>query len=416
MTRSTSLRGPTLRTRRRPGGVFTFAKFGAVFLSFGPAGDPKSRLRFANALAAWEGAGRRVTHDVLAAAGQQEDVDDSIPIRELVEQYERWLDETGRYRKRGEPTNHRLTITRQLEALVEHAGDVTVRSCTDASLIRHRDRLERNPRLTRTGINRAIGYVLGAFKWGYQRGLVPKTTWADLRLVEPMTRAEAGNRRQGYPKRIPTLDEIRAVLPHCSRQVSGMLRVQLATGMRPGEVCSMRFEDVEAVTHNRERFGLYRVRDGKTSHHGREVSYVLSASVLALLDEFRRPGGGVVFRPCDAMRESSIQRRADRQTEITKQTRERDAGPKREFGETYQRSDYHQAIERACKAAGVPKFVPHAVRHVVASWAANNPQLGAGAAAAALGHADRETTSRYVHNDESLRFAVARLADRELAI
>ena len=201
MTRSTTLRGPSLRTRRRPGGIFTFAKFGPTFLSFGRADDPKSRVRFANALALWEGAGRHVTRDVLAAAGEQDDADDSIPVRELVARYEHWLDETGRYRKRGEATSHRLTIARMLKLLVADAGDVTVGAFTDAMLVRHRDRLERNANLTRTGINRSIGYVLGAFRWGFKRGLVPKATWADLRTVEPLSRAEAGNRRQGVTKR-----------------------------------------------------------------------------------------------------------------------------------------------------------------------------------------------------------------------
>ncbi|MGE0145650.1 MAG: tyrosine-type recombinase/integrase [Planctomycetota bacterium] len=414
---------PQLKTRKQKSGALTtYSLFSGVFLSFGPTDDPASRARYAAALLAWEQAGRRVTKAVFAAAeGRSASEDDSeegsMTVRELAARYETFLDETGRYVKAGRPTTQRLNIARALREFMEGFADLPAARCTDAVIHQHRDRLERRPTLTRKGINQKVSLVVGLFRWGWKRGFVPKATWADIRLVEPLTRAEAGNRPTGKPKRIPTLDEIRAVVAVASRQVGAMLRLQALSGMRPGEVCAMRFEDVERIEHEGTTFGLYRVRDGKTSHHGHATSYVLPPAALAILDEFQRPGGGIVFRPSDAMRERGKAMRLQRRTPITKQTIERDHRDEpREFGERYTKDTYRHAVERACAAAGVERFVPHALRHVVATWAANHVRLGIGAAAAALSHASRSTTEHYVHRDDSLRFNVARLAERELAI
>ncbi|MCC6783129.1 MAG: tyrosine-type recombinase/integrase [Planctomycetes bacterium] len=423
MTRSTSP-GPSLLTRRRAGGKVTaHAVFGGTFVSFGDASDPSTPTRFAAALLAWESAGRKVTPAVFdAAAGRPLSAGHGEPggltVRDLVAQYETWLDTTGRHREPdGRPSTLRMAIEKGLAEFVESAGDLGIERVSCALLHRHRDRLEGHRHLTRYGINRKLSFVVAALRWAWKRGILPTPAWADAKLLEPLTRAEAGNRPQGIPKRLPTLDEIRAVLPHCSRQVAGLVRLQALTGMRPGEAVTIRFEDVERVTRDGVSFGIYRVVRAKTQRYGYETSYVLNARALELLDEFKRPGGGYVFRPCDAERERSIERREARETKPTKQTRDRDERARRRaFAERYDRADYAQALERACKAAGIAKFVPHSLRHLVATWAANNPLLGAGAARAALGHANPASTARYLHRDDSLRYGVAALAAKELAI
>lgn len=102
-----------------------------------------------------------------------------------------------------------------------------------------------------------------------------------------------------------------------------------------------------------------------------------------------------MFRPMDAMRERSEERRRNRKTPPTKQRHERDEqGWSKDYAECYFAPDYRQAVDRACKIAKVERFVPHALRHAFATWAANHPSLGAGAASAALNHRTRATTER----------------------
>ena len=60
----------------------------------------------------------------------------------------------------------------------------------------------------------------------------------------------------------------------------------------------------------------------------------------------------------------------------------------------YSRERYGMAVNRACLAAGIPKFSPGRFRHSVATWAMNNDADPA-SVAAFLGHKSPRTTKRF---------------------
>ena len=59
---------------------------------------------------------------------------------------------------------------------------------------------------------------------------------------------------------------IEATIPHLSPPVSAMVRLQLLTGARPGEICIMRGRDVQV----HDDVWIYRPAQHKTEHHGHQ--------------------------------------------------------------------------------------------------------------------------------------------------
>ena len=119
-----------------------------------------------------------------------------------------------------------------------------------------------------------------------------------------------------YSKATPDEPAANSVIIEVSYS-SGMITLQALTGMRPGEVCAIRWQDIaEDVEHKGKRYWVYAVASPKTRHFGHGTHYVLNEAAQAVLNEFRRPGGGYVFRPCDAMRERGKALRAERQSPV----------------------------------------------------------------------------------------------------
>jgi len=376
----------------------------------GKWGTPEAHAKYAALVKAWEENGRQSAAPVATV------VDVRFKVADLFREYGRYLDDTGRYSKNGKSTSQRQLIDvalRELEALF---GEVRVDRFGEEHLLQHRDRLESKPSLTRGGINRKTNLIKGAFRWGRQRGMVSKPVWLDLKAVEPLSRSECGGRPEGKPKKPVAWSQLEAVLPFCSRQIGAMLRLEWATGMRPGEVCAMRWADIDQtpVTVDGVACWTYRVAEAKTMHHGHDTVYPLNPTCQAILREFLKAPAAYIFSPRDVMEEWSRQRRENRETPVWPCTLRRDAKRgEQQYGDRYDTAAYRQAVERACKRAGVERFTPHAIRHSFVTRWANDPRFGAAAAGAAVNHRNRQTTDTYVHADRSLAYRIAVAAEGE---
>src|SRR5690606_14653697 len=121
------------------------------------------------------------------------------------------------------------------------------------------------------------------------------------------------------------------VLPHLEPAVAAMLELQTLTGMRPGEVCNIRWADIDEtpVVVDDVPCWTYWPHTSKTEHRGVRASYPLAPRAQAILEPFRKLPTAFVFSPADAMHELGRRRRAARETPPTKQMRERDAAPGR---------------------------------------------------------------------------------------
>jgi integrase len=181
--------------------------------------------------------------------------------------------------------------------------------------------------------------------------------------------------------------------------VAALVRLQLLTGARPGELLNLRPCDIDRT----EAVWTVTLEHHKTAHKGHErVLYMgpLAQSILRpfLLRDTDRP----LFSPRDAeaqrhkdSRESEDGGRREDQKPNKKKT-------DRVVRDAYDKRTYHRAIERACAKAGVTRWHPNQLRHNCAT--ALRKTLGIEAAQVMLGHARVDTTEIYAErNHEAAR-------------
>jgi integrase len=310
-----------------------------------------------------------------------------------------YVDQTGRYQKEGAPTSQRAMFDLVSRQLGDFAGQIPLSKMSEAVLVSWRDELERNPKLTRRGINRKLQAAQQVFKWGRTRGLVSKHVWADMALLEPLKRGEVGSRpERGRPRRAVSAEEACAVAACCSPQISALLRIQACTGMRPGELLRLRWADIVKNPGHGEPDGwwLYYVDGGgKTAHHDHFARYMLPPGTHEILADYPASPLSWIFSPAAAMADRRAHRPSSRVSKVTPSQAARDRAAKRNYAERWGVNEYRRHVERACKIAGIPRFTPHEVRHGIATWMVEN--YGIHAAAVALNHRNISTTQAYLH-------------------
>ncbi len=239
--------------------------------------------------------------------------------------------------------------------------------------------------LSRKVINSRVNRIRRIFKWGVENQQLAPSILEALRAVAPLKQGRTPARETEAVKPVPE-PHIEAVLPLVNRQVRAMIELQLATGMRPGEVVIMRGRDLDLS----EEVWAYRPLTHKTEHHGVDRVIFLGPKAQEVL----RPilSGNVnsyLFSPRQAVAE--LRRRMRRLK--PKNKRKRKPIPRRRAGEHYTTKGYHHAIYIACKKAGVSPWGPNRLRHNAATRL--RARYGLEAARVILGHRSAAVTEVY---------------------
>lgn len=265
--------------------------------------------------------------------------------------------------------------------------------------------------LCRRTINNRINRIRRVFKWGVENEFVPAEILHGLQTIAPLKLGRCNVREAEPVKPVPEY-LIEPVLKLVAPQVAAMIRLQLLTGMRPGEVMQMRACDIDIGGP----IWLYRPARHKTEHHGRQRLIYLGPKAQDVLRPFLSlDRTGWTFSPREAMAHIHRERRAARQTPMTpsQAARKRKRSPKWEPGECYDRRSYGWAIRRACDAAfPVPKHLKerdHAAWRREHRWSPNQlrhnaatqlrTQFGIEAARVVLGHSSADVTEIYAELD-----------------
>jgi integrase len=348
------------RRRSAPPGMLRHASGQArvvldgVTVYLGKFGTPEAHARYAEVVQQWQ-AGQPVR-----AKPARTVVEAKRSVAEVVLLYDRWMDETRAYSKAGKATTQRGLIRVALRELNRFAGDLAADEFTSATLVAHRDKLAAKPKLSAQGVNRKVGLIKQFVAWAAERSLMPETNAAVIRAVRSL-RVTGKKRREPVP-----LADLTKAIAKLRPHFADMVRLQFLLGCRPGEVCGMRWDDL-TIADTAEPW-RYLVSDAKTSHHGVETVYWINDEAKEILRRhIRLKKGEFVFR---------TKRRARFDTKTL--TRK---------------------IRAAAKAAGVPEFTAHQIRHLAITLIANHPQGGSAAASAVGNHKSRSMTDTYVHND-----------------
>jgi integrase len=143
----------------------------------------------------------------------------------------------------------------------------------------------------RRTINRMVVRARSIFKWGVSEGLVPPTVLTSLSAVDGL-RAGRTVARETPPVMPVTESQIETTLPYMPQVLQDMVRVQLYTGMRPGELCQMRATDIEVAGE----LWVYRPRKHKTQHRGTADRPTQIAADLEC-----RPAATATSRPTESL-------------------------------------------------------------------------------------------------------------------
>jgi integrase len=209
-------------------------------------------------------------------------------------------------------------------------------------------------------------------------------------------------------------------LPYLPAVVDDMVRLQLATGARPVEVCLIRPRDVDRSVEP----WVYRPQRHKTEHHGRDRAIFVGPRAQEILRPYLlRDAESYCFVPAESEAGRKAQMRSRRKTKVQpSQLGRRKRKPKRRPGERYDTCAYRRAIARAAVAADrpahkqdptipaddvvVPRWSPNRLRHSAATKI--RQEFGLEAAATVLGHARADVTQIYAERDLAKAAAVMR--------
>ncbi|WP_422932021.1 tyrosine-type recombinase/integrase [Singulisphaera sp. PoT] len=231
----------------------------------GVHGSEKSLLEYDRLVTLWTLAGRKL-------CDRPSDLTVSEMIVRFVEGYaERW------YRKNGRYTSSMSRIRAVSRSLNRLYGNHPAREFRPSDLKTMRAYWEQAGHARGT-VNDAVFWVRKMFAWAAEEELIPGSVLADLKAVKNL--AKGRTTAPDYDSVTPVPEDLlEATLAHLRPMVAALVRLQLATGMRPGEACMMRPCDIDRSGE----VWRYIPREHKTEHKGKERVVLLGPEARAIL-------------------------------------------------------------------------------------------------------------------------------------
>ncbi len=389
---------PTYRHYKRTDkGVVTI--MGRTYTLDGAYGSAESRRHYDRLIAEWLSAGRALPTKAMIG---------EMTIDELVGLYWKWfLDQPRQSSERRSPSG--VAQVRQLRISLKHLrrlygstkvvefGPLALR----ALLIEFtRQRSPRKPHLhwTRETCNNHLIRICGMFRWAVANELAPERLIPAVAAVRLLKAGEGG--RESAPVEAADDRDVEAVINVACPQVAAMLSIQRLTGMRIGEILSMKTVEIDTAGE----VWAYRPTKHKTTNKGG----VRLIAIGPKAKEYLRPYlshdlHALIFTPRRTFEETRSTRYRSRQA------RRRENKP-RKVAERYDSNGFSKTIRLLCKKivraeAKLPTpparpFKPwhtHQLRHAAAEFIRDN--YGLEIARAQLGHARERMTERYAKQD-----------------
>lgn len=269
---------------------------------------------------------------------------------------------------------------------------------------------------TRTSVNRLFVRLRTIFRWAAAEELVPADVAHALSMIRGLREGE-GLVREGRAVTLVERSTVERTLPHLPPQLQAAVRLQLMTGMRPGEVCAMTPGQIDCSG----AIWWYQPRSHKTGHHGKHRRIAIVPQAADVLRPYLlRAADSPCFSPTEATR-WRFERRRERRVTPAGQGNEpgtnRSDSPRKQPGERYTAESYGRAIAYACRSAGVPRWAPNQIRHLVATEVRR--AHGLEAARIVCGHSVAAVTEQYyaeVNAERAAEILAATLDARREAI
>lgn len=350
-----------------------------------------------------------------------------LSMVELLAAY--WRHCKGYYVKHGEPTQEQAAYRKIIRELRQLYGDLPVADFGPKCLKALRQ-LWIGKNHKRGTINDNIDRVRRIFRWAVSEELIAPDIFQALKTV-PGLRKGRTEVAEGEPVLPVAMDVVERTLLELQPVVQDMIRVQLLTGMRPNEICSLRPCDVDRSLSVWE----YRPEAHKMEHKSRSrVIFIGPAAQARLASYLLRDHTAPCFSPRENVQQWLEHKHERRVTDSSRGNRpgtNRQASPKRAPRDGYDTSSYRRAIHRACDLAfpapeplcrrnsetlkqwhsrltpqqrlqlavwqSAQRWSPNQLRHTAATLV--RKQFGLEAAQVVLGHAAADVTQVYAERD-----------------
>lgn len=260
-------------------------------------------------------------------------------------------------------------------------------------------------------INERIRIIKRMFKWAASEMLVSIHTYTALTTVEGLRRGRTIARES--KKVLPAdIEAVKAVVAIVTTVVNDMIRVQLLTGMRSGELCKMRPIDIDRsgdIWYYKPSSNDPDKYAHKTAYLGHDKTILLGPKAQEILSKylFRNPND-YCFKPEESYRQFLKHKSENRKTPLSCGNRPgTNRKGTRKFNDCFDSDTYMKTIKRACKAAGVEAWHPHQLRHNAATLI--RKEFGLDAARAVLGHKTMAMTDNYAELDLQKANTVAKM-------
>jgi integrase len=311
----------------------------------GKHGSLESRREYVRVIDEWEASGRRLPASSTVA---------DVSVSELILAYWRHVAKTY-WLPNGSPSRELDNAKYALRPLKELYGHTPARSFGPRALKAVQHHLVESG-LCRNTLNRRIMRIKSMFRWAESEELVPPSTLHALETVRGLARGRS-IARETEPVRPVHPDQVERTLPLMPPMVADMVRLQLLTGMRPGELVTMRAVDIDT----RGKVWLYRpgsdcgpVGMHKTAHYGHQRIVPIGPRGQEILKRYLKPNvEAYLFSPSEVMIAFRRNQRNNRKTKVQPSQQNRRKGrPKRQPGARYTVGTYRNVIRRACLRAG----------------------------------------------------------------
>lgn len=238
-------------------------------------------------------------------------------------------------------------------------------------------------------VNQCVSEIKACWKWA--AGVAELVSGDSFHRLAAFPNLTVGESKAPAGRVVPPAPEsaIAAVLSVVNPVVAAMIRLQLCTGMRPGEVCQLRACDVDKSGVLRLPEGgtvaipgvwLYRPAAHKTQHHGHDRVVLIGPSGQKILKKWlatRRAAvdpAAFVFSPAKAW-----------------------GGNNERHRDRYDVDAYRRCITYAITKTGCTHWHPHQLRHNAGTRIA--AEFGPEIARIVLGHRTLAVTRGYVVDD-----------------
>ncbi len=217
----------------------------------GPYGSEESRAAYRRLIAEWAASGHHLTEKSL-----------DLTVEEILAGYFSHPDGAGKYRKNGQPTSQYNRVVAAVRPLRLLYAQTPARSVGPVALQAVREAMVRQG-WCRRSVNAHVECVKRVFAWAVAQERIPVSVHQALLTVAGLRKGQTT--AHDHPPVRPASDEdVAATIPHLVPMLADVVRLQLLTAARPGEILALRPCELD------RRGAVWRLvpQEHKTASHG----------------------------------------------------------------------------------------------------------------------------------------------------